>query len=140
MGLGIIVRDEYGFVLGGYGCTKEKSFNSDWAEIMAIEEGIFLAKKMNIKKVLFESDNANIVNNINSKGQDITFIGQRANDIHLQLKSFEAAAVTWAPRSSNRIADFICKFVLKSNCKWVIDVNYPSEIHELVIQDVINGS
>ncbi|KAA3488631.1 reverse transcriptase [Gossypium australe] len=75
MGLGVIVRDEDGFVLGGYGSTKDSVVNSDWAKIMAIEEGVILAKKMNLKKVHFESDNANIVNKINRKRRDITFIG-----------------------------------------------------------------
>ncbi|MBA0613664.1 hypothetical protein Godav_014052 [Gossypium davidsonii] len=106
MGLGVIVRDDYGFVLGGFGC----------------------------------SDNADIVNRIISKGQDITFIGQRANDIYLQLKTFEAAVITWAPRPINKLADFICKFVLSNNCIWNFDVNYPKEIHDLVILDAINES
>ncbi|KAG8472151.1 hypothetical protein CXB51_037002 [Gossypium anomalum] len=39
MGLGVIVRDEDGFVLGGYGSIKELAFNSDWAKIMAMGEG-----------------------------------------------------------------------------------------------------
>ncbi|KAH1083106.1 hypothetical protein J1N35_022867 [Gossypium stocksii] len=66
MGLGVIVRDE----------------------------GILLAKNMNIKNFHFEVDNANVVNKINRKGQDITFIRQRANDVFRQLKTFEIAIVT----------------------------------------------
>ncbi|MBA0637194.1 hypothetical protein Godav_025501, partial [Gossypium davidsonii] len=38
MGLGVIVKDEDGFDLGGYGCIKDMTFNSEWAEMMAIEE------------------------------------------------------------------------------------------------------
>ncbi|MBA0828671.1 hypothetical protein Goarm_013318, partial [Gossypium armourianum] len=105
MGLGVIVRDDDGFVLGGFGCVKETTINSDWAEIMALEEGVILAKNMNLKK--------------------------RANDIYLQLKTFEAAVITWAPRPSNKLTDFICKFVLSNNCIWNFDVNYPKEIHDL---------
>ncbi|KAK5846907.1 hypothetical protein PVK06_003208 [Gossypium arboreum] len=85
MGLGVIVRDGDGFVLGGYGSIKARAFNSDWVEIMAIEEGVTLAKNMNLKKVHFESNNANIVNKINGKGQDIVFIGLRAKDVFRQL-------------------------------------------------------
>ncbi|MBA0672678.1 hypothetical protein Goklo_023919, partial [Gossypium klotzschianum] len=44
MGLGVIVKDEDGFDLGGYGCIKDMTFNSEWAEMMAIEEGVSLAK------------------------------------------------------------------------------------------------
>ncbi|KAK5835682.1 hypothetical protein PVK06_011376 [Gossypium arboreum] len=38
VGLGIIARDEKGFVLGGRGCLKEMMMNSAWAELRAIEE------------------------------------------------------------------------------------------------------
>ncbi|KAH1072556.1 hypothetical protein J1N35_024884 [Gossypium stocksii] len=31
MGLEVIARDDDGFVLGGHGCIKKKTFNSDWA-------------------------------------------------------------------------------------------------------------
>nr|KJB67092.1 hypothetical protein B456_010G174300 [Gossypium raimondii] len=139
MGLGVIVRDEDGFVLGGYGCSKDMTFNSEWAE-MAIEEGVSLTKSLNLKKVQFESDNANIVNKINRRDQDITFLGEHAHDIYEKLKSFENAVVTWAPRSSNKLPDFICKFVLSNNCIWNFDVNYPKGIHDLVILEAIDES
>ncbi|MBA0553774.1 hypothetical protein Golob_012923 [Gossypium lobatum] len=32
--------DDDGFVLGGYGCVKETTINSDWVEIMAIVEDL----------------------------------------------------------------------------------------------------
>ncbi|KAL1182126.1 hypothetical protein V6Z11_A02G097800 [Gossypium hirsutum] len=51
MGLGVIVRDKDGFVLGGYGSIKDTTFNSDWPKIMAIEEGVILAKNMNLERV-----------------------------------------------------------------------------------------
>ncbi|KAK5834163.1 hypothetical protein PVK06_018037 [Gossypium arboreum] len=104
--------------------------NSDWAETMAFEEGVNLSKNLNLKRVNFESDNANIV--------DITFLGQCAKETYAHLKAFESAVITGVPRSGNRLADFICNFVLKINCAWVFYANYPKEIHDIVIQDAIN--
>ncbi|KAG8488151.1 hypothetical protein CXB51_018738 [Gossypium anomalum] len=135
MGLGVIVRDEDDFV-----CVKNMTFNSDWVEMMAIEEVVSLAKSLNLKKVKFEFDNANIVNKINSRDQDITFSGQRAEGIYKKLKSFKDAVITWTPRSSNKLVDFISKFVLSNNYNWNFDVNYPKEIHDLVILDAIYES
>ncbi|KAH1064042.1 hypothetical protein J1N35_029029 [Gossypium stocksii] len=125
MGLGVIVRDEHGFVLGGKGCVKDVNLNSEWAEMMAIEEGIRLAKSLNLKRVQFESDNASFVNKINRKDQDITHLGQRAKDNYRKMKLFEEAVIKWIPRSSNKIADFICSFVLSNDCSWSFDLNYP---------------
>ncbi|KAK5810896.1 hypothetical protein PVK06_026213 [Gossypium arboreum] len=125
MGFGVIARDDEGFVVDGYGGSKESTLNSEWAELLALEEGVQLARKLKLQRLVFESDNASIVNKIGRNGQDITILGQRAYDTCMQLKTFEAADVTWAPRSCNKIADFICNFVLNNNCSWDFDVNYP---------------
>ncbi|KAG8474103.1 hypothetical protein CXB51_033612 [Gossypium anomalum] len=98
---------------------------SVWAEIMAIEEGVRWAKSLNLKRVQIESDSTNIVNKINSRSQDITFLGQRGKAIQTNLRPFEEAVIKWAPRSSNKIANFICKFVLSKNCMWKFDMNCP---------------
>ncbi|KAK5842377.1 hypothetical protein PVK06_004727 [Gossypium arboreum] len=50
MGLSVIVKDKDGFLLGRYGYVKDMTFNSEWAEIMAIEEDVSLAKKFEFKK------------------------------------------------------------------------------------------
>ncbi|MBA0577045.1 hypothetical protein Golob_023851, partial [Gossypium lobatum] len=54
LGLGVIVKDEDGFVLGGYGYVKDMTFNSEWAEMMAIEEGVSLAKSLNLYNNLIQ--------------------------------------------------------------------------------------
>ncbi|MBA0580753.1 hypothetical protein Gorai_022958 [Gossypium raimondii] len=139
VGLGVIARDNEGFMLGR-GCLKETMMNSAWAELMATEE-LIMAKSLNLKKVNFEFDNVSIVNKLNSNGRDLTFMAQCAKEICTKLKSFEATVITWAPKSYNRLADFICNFVLNKNCIWnfdVNDVNYPREIQEIFIQEAIN--
>ncbi|MBA0676650.1 hypothetical protein Goari_018118 [Gossypium aridum] len=105
---------------------------------MATEEWVIMAKSLNLKKVNFEFDNASIVNKLNSNGRDLTFMAQCAKQICTKLKSFEATVITWAPKSYNRLADFICNFVLNKNCIWNFDVNNPREIQEIVIQEAIN--
>ncbi|MBA0734159.1 hypothetical protein Gogos_018102 [Gossypium gossypioides] len=93
VGLGVISRDNEGFMLGR-GCLKETMMNSAWAELMAIEEWVIMAKSLNLKKVNFEFDNTSIVNKLNSNGRDLTFMGQCAKEICTKLKSFEATVIT----------------------------------------------
>ncbi|MBA0553381.1 hypothetical protein Golob_012568 [Gossypium lobatum] len=78
MGFGVIARDDEGFVVGGCGGSKESTLNSEWAELLALEEGVQLARKLKLQRVVFESDNASIVNKIRRNGQDFTILGQRA--------------------------------------------------------------
>ncbi|MBA0781904.1 hypothetical protein Gotri_002785 [Gossypium trilobum] len=107
-GFRVITRDDEGIVVGGCGGSKELTLNSEWVELMALEEG------------------------------DIMILWQRAYDTCMQLKTFEATDVTWAPKSCNNIVDFIWNYVLNNNCSWDFDVNYHKEIHKFVIHDAID--
>ncbi|MBA0729135.1 hypothetical protein Golax_025790, partial [Gossypium laxum] len=55
--------DDEGFGVGGSGGYKETAMNSEWAELMVLKR-VRLARKLKFLKVVFESDNASIVNKI----------------------------------------------------------------------------
>ncbi|MBA0634779.1 hypothetical protein Godav_025821 [Gossypium davidsonii] len=106
-GFMVITRDDEGIVVGGCGGSKEPTLNSEWVELMALEEG------------------------------GISCLWQRAYDTCMQLKTFEATDMAWAPKSCNNIVDFIWNYVLNNNCSWDFDVNYHKEIHKFVIHDAV---
>ncbi|MBA0786148.1 hypothetical protein Gotri_026998, partial [Gossypium trilobum] len=66
-------------------------------------------------------------------GTNITIIGERINKIQKMMDTFLLATICWANRSCNSIADFICKNAIEKNCNWDFNIDYPVEIHELVI-------
>ncbi|KAH1107515.1 hypothetical protein J1N35_011283 [Gossypium stocksii] len=86
-GYGAIVRDDEGFVLSGGGGFIDRCMSVQEAECLAFEESIQLATKINIKgDVLFETDNAGLVNKWNNWADDITTIGARIKNALLLLK------------------------------------------------------
>ncbi|KAH1039293.1 hypothetical protein J1N35_041036 [Gossypium stocksii] len=88
------------------------ALTSKWAELVALDEGIQLARRLNLQKVTFESDNAGLVNRIKRNGRDITIVEQYMYETCRNLANFVLAEVKWVPRNSNKIADFICNFAL----------------------------
>ncbi|KAK5843193.1 hypothetical protein PVK06_005638 [Gossypium arboreum] len=129
MGYWVIVIDTKGFMVGNCRGCKDMVLASKWVELVALEEGMQLAKSLNFQKVIFESSNASLINRIKRNGRDITIMGQYVHETGINLKKFALVDVTWALRSCNEILDFICNFVLHNNCFWLFNMNYPKEIH-----------
>ncbi|KAG8493007.1 hypothetical protein CXB51_012667 [Gossypium anomalum] len=71
-GLGVIARDQDGFVIGG--CYKfiDKAMDVNWAELEALKEGLNLAARLKIARPIVESDSSGLVNSVNKRNEDIT--------------------------------------------------------------------
>ncbi|MBA0810516.1 hypothetical protein Gohar_002504, partial [Gossypium harknessii] len=71
---GVIVCDSNGFVLGGGGDFKEEDMTVEWAELYAFEEGLKIARSLNIANAIFETNCASLVNRVKNHKEDITII------------------------------------------------------------------
>lgn len=60
----VVARNCEGFVLGGKLSYREDVANSAWVEMEAIREGILWAHDKSTTKAIFDSDNANMINQI----------------------------------------------------------------------------
>ncbi|MFQ6646750.1 hypothetical protein Gotur_019069, partial [Gossypium turneri] len=134
----LVARDSDGFVHGGcVGCVN-KDLNAEWAEVQALEESIKFARNNNWKVVMLESDCANLVNQFNSRQKDLTVLGYRLKEIQKLTIYFSKFTITWAPRCCNKVADALCKWAKIKNCYLAFNLDYPSDIHDLVLKDAIN--
>ncbi|MBA0765549.1 hypothetical protein Gotri_014728, partial [Gossypium trilobum] len=135
---GLVARDSNGFVHGGCaGCVK-KDLSMEWAEVQALEESINFARINNWKVVVLESDCANLVNRFNSRQKDLTVLGYRLREIQKLTTYFSKFTITWAPRCCNKVADALCKWAKIKNCYLAFNLDYSSDIHDLVLKDAIN--
>ncbi|MBA0597708.1 hypothetical protein Gorai_007507, partial [Gossypium raimondii] len=71
---GVIVCDSNGFVLGGGGDFKEEDMTVEWADLYAFEEGLKIARSLNIANAIFETNCASLVNRVKNHKEDITII------------------------------------------------------------------
>ncbi|XP_017624865.1 uncharacterized protein LOC108468496 [Gossypium arboreum] len=64
VGYGAIVRDANGFVIAGCYIFENKAIDVVWAELKALTLGLKLALRLNITKIIMESNNATLINTI----------------------------------------------------------------------------
>ncbi|MFQ6634958.1 hypothetical protein Gotur_012113, partial [Gossypium turneri] len=119
MGYGMIARDSDGFVLGGG--VIDMDMHAEWAELKALEESLNFARAFNFHKV-----------------QDITLLGYCTDVICKQLENFNSSNVIWANRCCNKITDYLCKQAIVNHCNLTFKLDYPLDIHDLVMKDLIN--
>lgn len=106
--------------------------------MQALEESIKFSQSKNWNNLELESDCVSLVNRFNKMNFDLTILGHHVQEIYRQFDSFLCFEFNWAPRCCNRIANHLCKLAKDKNCTMDFDVDYPSDIHELVLKDAIN--
>ncbi|MFQ6629025.1 hypothetical protein Gotur_007779 [Gossypium turneri] len=135
---GIIARDHDGFVLGGRAGVFNRNHNADWAELYALEESINFARENSWARVEFESDCASLVNCLRRPNVDLTNMGHRIWVLLNFLNSSFNFNFKWAPHCCNKAVDQLCSWAMLNNCTKTFDMDYPKEIHNIVLTDAIN--
>ncbi|MBA0862317.1 hypothetical protein Goshw_007101 [Gossypium schwendimanii] len=109
-GLGLIARDSDGLVLCGIADYRKNR----------MEGGV---------------RRASLVNRIKKDREDTTIFGYRIKEIIGLLDFFTEVKINWINQMSNRVADCLRKLALNKHCTLSFDVEYPYDIHELVMID-----
>ncbi|MBA0696043.1 hypothetical protein Goari_002630 [Gossypium aridum] len=116
----------------------DKLLPIEWAELLAMEESLKITGLNNWKNLELESDCASLVNRFNKRNNDLTLLGYRLREIHRQSLYFSFFNLRWAPRCCNKVFDFICNWAKVNNCNMDCNMDYPSEIHDIVLNEAIN--
>ncbi|MBA0717612.1 hypothetical protein Golax_005413 [Gossypium laxum] len=105
-GLGLTARDSDGLVLGGIADYRENRMKG-----------------------------TSLVNRIKKDREDTTIFGYRMKEIIGLLDFFTKVKINWISQMSNRVAACLSKLALNKHCTLSFDVEYPYDIHELVMID-----
>ncbi|MBA0573917.1 hypothetical protein Golob_001165 [Gossypium lobatum] len=109
-----------------------------WAEVEAFKVGLKLEKSLNVGRLIMESDSAMLVNAVNKRRLDITILGQCSRSECDIFSSFESVQVNWTNRNSNYAANSLCKLAIRNENDLYFDMEYPMDIHNIIIRDAIN--
>ncbi|MBA0777580.1 hypothetical protein Gotri_005587, partial [Gossypium trilobum] len=110
-----------------------------WVELEAFKEGLKLAERLKIDRLIVESDSAMLVNAVKKRRTNISILGQCVRKECDAFSNFESVQVNCINRNSNYTADFLCNLAIRNKNDLYFDMEYPSDIHNIIIQDVING-
>ncbi|MBA0866096.1 hypothetical protein Goshw_017857, partial [Gossypium schwendimanii] len=135
---GIIARDHDGFVLGRRAGVLNRNYNAEWAELYALEESIKLARDNTWVWFEFESDCASLINRLRRLNVDFSTMGHCIRALLNFLGPCFSFNFNWAPRCCNKAADQLCSWAITNNCTNTFDMDYPMEIHNIVLNDAIN--
>lgn len=78
------------------------------AELLAIREGLDLAKDLQLQNVTIESDCLEAVQLILGEDQELDENGALVDDINVLMKSIPGVQIQFAPRSCNMVAQTCC--------------------------------
>ncbi|KAK5845400.1 hypothetical protein PVK06_001582 [Gossypium arboreum] len=123
VGYGAIARDHDGFVIGGCYSFANKSQDVNWAKFEAFVEGLNLALKLKVDKLILECDSAYLVNTVKKKDQDITILGCCINKAYRKFRNFTSVQVKWIRRCSNKAADFQCNLAITDKCNLYFNID-----------------
>ncbi|KAK5784465.1 hypothetical protein PVK06_038989 [Gossypium arboreum] len=138
LSFGLVARDHDGFVLGGRAGMVAQNVQTEWAEFHALVESFKFARSRNWLKLEFETDCASLVNRLNRRWADLSTMGYSIRENIKILDFCDSYHFAWAPRSCNKVADSLCKWAQALNCIKDFDMDYPVEIHDVILSDAIN--
>jgi ribonuclease HI len=134
-GLGGILRDEKGFVLAAWSCSRSGLPAPAAAEASALFHGINACKSMGISSLIIESDSLVIVSAVQDIEASSSRYGHLVDDITELLRFFSNWKIVHVRRSSNRAAHVLARAALRNDmdCNWILDV--PGCIRDIIVEE-----
>ncbi|XP_042974616.1 uncharacterized protein LOC122306248 [Carya illinoinensis] len=112
VGIGVIIRDSDGQVIGTM--RKNKFLNPDphLAEACAALHAVLLGSNIGLRNIFLEGDALNVVNAINGVGEHWGQAGMVIVDIQEILNCFNSWFVAYSQRSTNQVAHVLARNAL----------------------------
>ncbi|KAL5573674.1 hypothetical protein UlMin_023271 [Ulmus minor] len=135
-GLGSVIRDYSGKVLGSVAMPISSSVSVAVAESWALEKGASLAKLMGFSAVILESDCLGVTKALDTKtlhDSDLSYVFDSIYDI---CNGFEMYKFSYIPRTGNQVAHSLARLALSLENDQMWPSGVPESISPLVIADI----
>ena len=107
--IGVIIRDCKGQTIAAFCKPLQSHFSAELVEVFAVEQGIFLARELQLSQVMLESDALLVINAINDSTFG-TYYGHIIQDISHAQSSFDFCSFKHLNRSFNSAAHELAQF------------------------------
>ena len=119
-GIGVVVRDNEGVVIGASSWQVFSLLDSEVAETLAMRKGLEFAKDMSFLNLIAESDASNVILVSNAHQQSPHYVGSIIRDCISFKGSFRSLIFLHVRREANQAAHYLAKYALKNlDCIWV---------------------
>ncbi|XP_040987783.1 uncharacterized protein LOC121235501 [Juglans microcarpa x Juglans regia] len=113
VGVGVIVRDWTGKVIGSLRSQRDLFPDAYLAEAFATLKAVILGKQLGLQSIILEGDAQKVVNDIKGAVDHWTPTGLMISDIRLLLQHFQHWSVSFIPRKCNGLAHCLANDALK---------------------------
>ncbi|GMN68653.1 hypothetical protein TIFTF001_037708 [Ficus carica] len=136
IGIGAVIRDNKGRILGTMEKSVEGTFSPFLAECIALHEGLMIAKELESVTLVVETDVINVVSAV-SDNTKFFLEGPIMQDVKQLLAQLRNPIVYHIRRSANHVAHLLARFGFNSNCTNVWICETPIIVSNAVFFDVI---
>lgn len=134
-GIDFLTHDSDSFVHGGNLCFKDDVACVAWAKVGAFIQSILWEMNNSLTNLIIEGDYADIINRILNPREDVTLTGHLLHVCNDYLADFDRCSFIWCLRNYNRDADTLSKMAFDNSYNFSFDMNFPSEIQNILISD-----
>jgi len=119
-GIGVVVRDNEGVVIGASSWQVFSLPDSEFAEALAMRKGLKFAKDMSFLNLIAESEASNVVFSLNAHQQFPNYVDYIIRDRISFKGSFRSLNFLHVRREANQVAHYLAKYALKNSyCIWI---------------------
>ena len=111
--IGVIIRDYKGKTVAAFCKPLQSHFPTELAEVFAVEQGISLARELQLSRVMLESDALSVINVINDSTFGTSY-GHIIQDISHAQSSFDFCSFKHLNRSFNSAAHELAQFARRN--------------------------
>ncbi|XP_042981157.1 uncharacterized protein LOC122310921 [Carya illinoinensis] len=137
VGIGAIIRDSYGRVLGTFRARREITLSPYAAEVYALMMAILFCKEAGINEVTLEGDSLQVVKKLKDSREDWSPGGLIVEDTRAVLRSFAFWNVCHTKRDGNVATHLLAKDALLSEFDLYDLEEIPNCIKQVVASDAL---
>ncbi|GMJ11969.1 hypothetical protein HRI_004866100 [Hibiscus trionum] len=138
-GIGIIIRDNEGFVWGGAAIKIGKVMEASVGGAMATLKALEVARDMGCRRIILESDCVGILSDSSMKVvAEGSGLRCRVDEGKMVMGEVEECYIHHIQREGNEVANLIARHSLVSQEDLFWQHDYPNFIHQAIISDAIN--
>ena len=133
----VIIRDCKGQTVAAFYKPLQSHFSVELVEVLALEQGIFLAQELQLSRVMFESDALSVINAINDSAFGTPY-GHIIQDISHAQSSFVFCSFKHLNRAFNFAAHKLAQFARRNSFVHLWKGVIPSFLEQFVQADMLH--
>jgi len=135
MGVGIIVRNNFGAVLATQCAVQKFILDPSVAEAIGAKLGADLGRFLGLDSIVLEGDASEVVSALNREEEGFSRMGSIIVEARKVLRDFSVWKVASVRRNCNNAAHQLAKLAVRQNLSQIWMYSYPSCISEIVLKE-----